>query len=67
MAVDEELATMVVDNCCCYSPMIDESTDVTTTQTLTIYIHLVTIGEIITRFLDLVKFSGGTADHIRTS
>ena len=60
MVVDEELATMV-DNCCCFSLMIDESTD---TQTLIIYIHLVNKGEIITRFLDLVKLPGGTADHI---
>ena len=63
MVVDEELATMV-DNCCCFSLMIDESTDIATTQTLIIYIRLLNKGEIITRFLDLVKLPGGTADHI---
>ena len=63
MVVDEELATMV-DNCCYFSLMIDESTDIETTQTLIIYIRLVNKGEIITRFLELVKLPGGTADHI---
>ena len=44
--------------------MIDESTDIATTQTLIIYIRLVNKGEIITRFLELVQLLGGTADHI---
>ena len=63
MVVDEELATMV-DNCCYFSLMIDESTDIATTQTLIIYIRLVNKGEIITRLLELVQLPGGTADHI---
>ena len=63
MVVDEELATMV-DNCCYFSLMIDESTDIATTQMLIIYIRLVNKGEIITRFLELVQLPGGTADHI---
>ena len=63
MVVDEEDATMV-DNCCYFSLMVDESTDIATTQTLIIYIPLVSKGEIITRFLELVQLIGGTADHV---
>ena len=64
MVVDKELATMVDNNCCYFSLMIDESTDIATTQMLIIYIHLVNKGEIITHFLELVQLPDGTADHI---
>ena len=63
MVVDDELATMV-NNCSCFSLMIDESTDIATMQMLIIYIRLVNKGEIITRLLELVELPGGTADHI---
>ena len=55
---------MVDNNRCYFSLMIDESTDIATTQTLIIYIRLVNKGEIITHFLELVQLPGGTADHI---
>ena len=54
----------MVDDCCYFSLMIDESTDIATMQTLVIYIRLVNKGEIITRFLELVQLPGGTAYHI---
>ena len=64
MVVDEELATMVDNNCCYFSLMIDESTDIATdiatTQTLIIYIRLINKGEIITRFLELVQLASYT-------
>ena len=63
MVVDEELVTMV-DNSFCFSLMIDESTDIATMQTLIVYIRLVSKGEIITNFLELVKLPGGKADEI---
>ena len=65
MVVDEELATMVDNNCCYFYLMIDESTHIVTTQMLIIYIHVVNKGEIITQFLDSsTTWLGGTADHI---
>ena len=41
--------------------MVDESTDIATTQTLIIYIRFVNV---VCRFLELATLTGGTAEHI---
>ena len=51
----------------CYSLMVDESTDIATTQTLIFYVRFVSNGEVTTRFLELSKLAGGTAEHILDS
>ena len=44
--------------------MIDESTDVSITQILVVYIWLCMGEDVITRFFELSKLSGGRTQHI---
>ena len=62
--VDEELDEQL-QQCSFYSLMVDESTDVTTTQTLIIYIRFVNKeGQVMSRFFELAKLTGATAEAI---
>ena len=62
VVVNEELE--LLEQCSFFSLMIDESTDIATTQTLIVYIRFVSNGEVTTRFLELSKLAGGTAEQI---
>ena len=66
MVVDEELDKLLKESSF-FSLMVDESTDIATTQTLIIYVRFVSNGEVTTRFLELAKLAGGTADKILDS
>ena len=62
--VDVELDEQL-QQCSFYSLMVDESTDVTTTQTLIIYIRFVNKeGQVMSRFFELAKLTGATAEAI---
>ena len=54
----------LLEQCSFFSLMIDESTDIATTQTLIVYIRFVSNGEVTTRFLELSKLADGTAEQI---
>lgn len=61
--VDEELSQQL-EATSFYSLLIDESTDISTDQTLIVYIQFVYNGEAQTRFLEITELSRGTADAI---
>ena len=63
MVVDEELGKPL-EKRSFFSLMVDESTDIATTQTLIIYVRFVSNGEVTTLFVELAKLAGGTTEQI---
>ena len=62
--IDEELDAQL-HQCRFYSLMVDESTDVTTTQTLIVYIRFVNKeGKVTSQFFELAKLDGANAEAI---